>query len=367
MEYDLKGTIQDLINDMYSNQEITPSLAKTLIQSKRLSDKLRLYNIALNDTYFLAKKFDRDSIFDKANWSLTETPDTEYVRERLWSILNNNKLRSIHEAIYKGVSVQEIIYDSTGKVFDIIDIPINLLKYKLDYTTGEHLIYKVDNNRKQTLLDNDKIVVAVSDVFINDLPRGIAESVANLLTLKYITMYKQLARFNESVAIPGLIGKYQTEQQRQDMIVALQNMGTNSRGVIPLECQIDWLEAKNSDTATFINTIELVNSEISRLITGVVNSGEGSVGSYSALESQISIKNDIMSKSFDVVADAINSYLIPAICGEIGSIEWPEFRLNLPNVKNIDQDIKLRELGVKFTKQYIVDNYGLSDTDFDFE
>jgi hypothetical protein len=63
MEYDV---IVDLIRDMYNNQELTPALAKQLIQSKRLSDKLRLYNASLNDTYFLSKKFDRDSIFDKA-------------------------------------------------------------------------------------------------------------------------------------------------------------------------------------------------------------------------------------------------------------------------------------------------------------
>jgi hypothetical protein len=275
-------------------------------------------------------------------------------------------LRLIHESIYKGVSVQEIIYDQNGLVFDLIDIPINMLKYKLDYTTGEHLIYKIDNNKKQTLLDNDKIVVSVSDVMINDLPRGISESVANLLTLKYITMYKQLARFNEGVAVPSLIGKYNTDKQKSDMMSALGAMGSSARGVIPKECEIDWLEAKNSDTATFINTINMVNNEISRLITGVVNSGESSVGSYSALESQIEIKIDIMSKSFDIVSDAINKYLIPAICSEINSTDWPIFSLNIPSSKNIDNDIKLSQLGVKFTKKYIMDNYGLSDDDFEW-
>lgn len=362
--------ISDLLQQCYEIQELTPGLVKSLTISKNLSDKVRLYEAVMKDTHFLAKKLDRDSIIDKAQWSTTPTDNQEvdlYVTEKLWKILTNNKLKNIHEAIYKGLSVQEIIYNIDGEVQDIIDVPIQILKYKKDVPTGEDLIYSLNKNNKATLIDNSKIVVGINNDSIRTFPIGIAERLSNVIAGKYITLYKQLMKFNESVATPSLWGKYSNEQQKVDMINALKSIGSCARGVIPDNCSIEWLEAKNSDTDTFFNTLEYFDNTISRLIIGVVNSGESSVGSYSSLEAQINIKEDLISNSLDIICDAINKYLIPAIVDSKFDLvnQYPEFKLQLPKSKDIDRDIKLKQLEVKFTKKYIMDNYGLSEEDFD--
>lgn len=356
-------------NDPYYNMmRLTPSNVRMAIQNGTdYLFKLNLFDVIARDDQFMSKKQDRDSIFRKAEWSVETCGNTiidDFVKKQLWKILNNNILQELHQAVYKGFSVAEIIWNKNN-IEKLVIHPQKAFNFK----DGNLYIYDRDKQAYHQIPEN-KTVQCFNPMFQNDIPVGIGEIIAPLVCIKYSALYRDWPHFNEFIAMPMLWGYYQSQNEasKKALREALESLGRASLGILPQGSDLKFIESKNSDPKSYDRIIDVCNNAISKIVVGQTLTTQSSAsGSYAMAKVHGGVRNDILSESIDIVCDAINKYIVrPLVNFNFSQKLYPEFKLLNPaslEVKSI-RDKNLYGMGVRFTPKYFIENYGLQEDDF---
>lgn len=363
---------------LYNNYEqyyrmlnLTPSNIRMAIENREdYLLKLNIYDKVSRDGHFISKKQDRDSIFRKVDWGIescgVESID-EFVREQLWKVLNNNILQDLHEAIYKGFSVVEILWDDRNLVKELKHHPQEAFNFK----KGILHIYNQEQDTFHSIPEN-KTIQCYSPLWQRGLPLGIGEIIAPLVCIKYSALYRNWPHFNEFIAMPMLWGYYNNKENKSGLIDALRSLGKSAMGVLPQGADLKFIEAKTSNPETFEKIINICDNEISKIVVGqtLTTQNTTSTGSLAMAKVHGGVRDDILSESTDIVCDAINKFLVkPLVDFNFSQKVYPEFNLISPTSleKKIERDKRLYEVGVRFNKKYFMEKYGLEEDDFELQ
>lgn len=180
--------------------------------------------------------------------------------------------------------------------------------------------------------------------------------------------------FTEKYGIPHLIGKHPrgaSKEETDALADVLEEMVQDAVAVVPDDSSVEIKEAnKTSSAQVFEALVDKMNAEISKAILGQTLTTEvGSVGSYSASQTHMGVRKDIIDSDKKLVEKTINQ-LIKWVYEINFSTQDAIPQFEMYEIEDIDlnlaqRDKILTESGVKFTKSYFVKNYGLQEDDLE--
>lgn len=360
------------LSEFSTSLPITPSMIKMILQDPSNYNKQALIDSLYElDTHYTSKIIERTAIFRKAEWSLETCGNTKidtFIHDELWRVLSNNIFQNIHEAIFRKFSVMEINWKKGSQV--TIESLVNHHQRSFEYEKGVLKLYNKEEQKLYSIPDN-KVIICESPLKVRELPLSISEQLAMLICIKYYAFYKNWPKFNDNYAMPPAIGKCNANnvEEKKIMQEGLRTLGSFSSALISNDSSIDFMELKYSSPETFEKIIRLINEEISKAVLAqTLTTQSDGKGSYALGEVHSDVKEDVFTESLDLVCDAINTYLVkPLVDFNFTTDSYPTFKLQLPESidKKIIRDKNMISIGVRFKKEYFIENYGINEKHFD--
>lgn len=179
------------------------------------------------------------------------------------------------------------------------------------------------------------------------------------------------AVFTEKYGAPWLIAyepRSNTADDTDKLLDSLEALANDAVGVIPEDSRLEIKESvsKGASVDAFERLIKYCRSEISIALLGQDQTTEKDTNHASATAGLL-VAEDIKDKDTRLVNSVFNQ-LIEWICLlNFGDVDLPKFELyeEEDNLLLIERDLKLKELGVNFSKDYIKNTYSLADEDID--
>jgi phage gp29-like protein len=193
---------------------------------------------------------------------------------------------------------------------------------------------------------------------------------------------KWWAQFMEKYAIPWVIAKYRPGTS-DDQIAAIQeavdNMIQAATAVIPEDGNIEIVEAaaKADSSGIFERNLAFQNAEISKVILGsTLTVEQGESGAYSLGKVHQEVRQDIIDSDREICLKVLNT--LAAWVDELHfgrTDDHPTAELYDPAAEKESEskqqetlskrDETLNRIGVRFTKKYFMERYGLSEEEFE--
>lgn len=179
------------------------------------------------------------------------------------------------------------------------------------------------------------------------------------------------AKFTEKYGTPWLIGKEPRSnlpEDTQKLLDSLEALAGDAVGTIPNDSSVEILEAsgKSSSIDTFEHLIRYCRSEIAIALLGQDMSTEKS-STHASAKAGLEVTDDIRDQDCRIVENCFNQ-LIDWVCalnfGE--DVLRPKFELyEEEQVDKLlaERDKLLSDIGVKFTKEYFMRSYNLTEKD----
>ncbi len=199
--------------------------------------------------------------------------DAELVRQWLKRDTLEDELFDILDAIGKGFSVSEIIWEmSESQWWPKRLIWRNPNWFQFDRIDGETLRLR-DGSAEGAALEPFKYLVHIHKAK-SGLPirGGLARAIAWIYLFKNYTLKDWMA-FAEIYGIPFRVGRYDTgatDADRRALLRALSSMGSDAAGIIPKSTEIEFVDGKQSasDGSLFKNQAEYFDQQESKAVLG---------------------------------------------------------------------------------------------------
>ena len=339
-----------------------------------------IYRDLLTDPHLTAVVQQRKMQVLQMGWEL-ENIENANLKEEIIELVNSWNISRIGSAVLDsflfGFSVGEIKYEYSDRKY----IPVDLI-----FKPQEWFIFDRENQirlRKKTeygyifeegekLDDRKFILVQYNPTYVN--PYG-----ERLLTNVYWPIYFKRAAIekwhsmSEKFGIPFLTGYYgaaATEEEKNELMEAIEEAIENNITIIKEGTQFDFKENQKYDVGKlFEGMIELQNSEISKAILTVTLTTEiKGGGSYNAAKTHQEMLEYIGLNDKKLLEMALNKMIRNYVLINYGS-EYNSPWLRLKRKEKIidstaERDAILTKIGLKFTKEYFMKPYNLSEEDF---
>ena len=267
-------------------------------------------------------------------------------------IVNNAKaklyalIRDMLDAIAKGFSVNEIIWDTSA-------VPWKPAAYKFrdprwfeyDKDTGKTLMLRAPLGNEVEPLKPFRFVVHEPHMASgNQITSGLALPALYYFMLKSYNV-TSWAAFIDRYGYPIRIGKYgrkATEEDRNTLKRAVAAIGQDFGAVIPESAMLEIIEAKTagSNSAVYNAMVDWIDKQISKLVLGQTMTADAG-SSRAQSETHDKVRGDIADSDIQQVVETLHSALtVPYINLNYGEQErYPKIDLHKPDVKNIEQII----------------------------
>jgi phage gp29-like protein len=281
-------------------------------------------------------------------------------------------IRDMLDALAKGFSVNEIIWDTSG-------MPWKPAAYKFrdprwfqyDKETGSSLMLRAPlGNELEPLKPLQFIVHEPHLISGNQITAGLAFPALYYWMLKSYDV-TSWAAFIDRYGYPVRIGKYGKKATEQDIATlkrAVAAIGQDFGAVIPESALLEIIESKHAgETSTVYNNMaDWIDKQISKLVLGqTMTTDEGSSRAQS--ETHDKVRNDIADSDIQHIVDTLNAALVaPYIDLNFGGQPaYPKIDLFKPDEKNIEQIItaveRLGPQGLKVKADEVRALIGLSN------
>lgn len=320
-------------------------------------------------------------------------------------------LFDILDAVGKGFSTTEIIWDTSGREW----VPVRL-KWRdprwfvFDWISGEQVLVRTlseeDNtgapapgsgqghverrmlqrggggfgiagwNATQPLtapLNPFKFIVHTAKAKSGLSIRGGLARAAGWAYLFKNYVLKDWVTFSEVFGQPLRLGKYHsgaTEGDKQTLLTAVSNIGTDAAAIIPDSMMIDFVEARQSGSNELYERFcEYIDRQVSKAVLGQTLTTEipRQGGSRAAAQVHQAVRRDIISADASRLAETLTRDLVkPLVDLNVGpQRRYPQLELLLPD----DQDTKvfadlvaeLVDRGLRVGQKTVLDRLGLPE------
>jgi phage gp29-like protein len=181
--------------------------------------------------------------------------------------------------------------------------------------------------------------------------------------------------FMERYGMPVMIGQYNrgaSSEEVEKLAAIMADMTEDSVIVSPSDVDIKLQEAaRNSSVNLYQEMISHCNAEISKALLSQTLTTEIDGGSYAAAMIHYRIRADVVKSDIRIVEYAVNQLIKYIVKINFRESPSPVFRMitnDSDNPGRLERDIRLAEnCGVRFTKKYWINNYGLRSEDFELD
>ncbi|MAI62426.1 MAG: hypothetical protein CBB87_08120 [Micavibrio sp. TMED27] len=256
-----------------------------------------------------------------------------------------NELIDILDAIGKGFSCTEIIWDTSEKQWTP-----HMLKWRdprffhFDQATGEQVFLKTAEGSKP--LTPYKYITHIHKAK-SGLPirGGVIRPVLWMWLFKNFSI-KDWVIFAETYGQPIRVGKYGTgssEEDRRVLMRAVANIGSDAAAIIPESMQIEFIEAgdKSKTSEVFEKLARYCDEQISKAVLGqTMTTDSGSSRSQAEVHNEV--KHDIERSDSKQLSASLNQQLVkPIIDLNFGAQKkYPRIRIGRPENHDIEKIMK---------------------------
>jgi len=205
-----------------------------------------------------------------------------------------------------------------------------------------------------------------------DSRSGMLRVVGYMYLLKNYSL-KDWAAFNEVFGMPLRLGKFDptsTPSDREALIQAVRNLGTDAAGIISKNTEIEFVEATNrlsGNANPFQNLADFCNREMSKAILGqtLTTDTSGGTGTYGAAKVHNQVRSDLTVADAQSLAQTLREQLLRPLVGfNFGwdkPVPWFRFRFeeseDLLTLSEVYRN--LANLGVPLSLEHVAERFGI--------
>ena len=205
-----------------------------------------------------------------------------------------------------------------------------------------------------------------------DSRSGMLRVVGYMYLLKNYSL-KDWAAFNEVFGMPLRLGKFDptsTPSDREALIQAVRNLGTDAAGIISKNTEIEFVEATNRSSGNanpFQNLADFCNREMSKAILGqtLTTDTSGGTGTYGAAKVHNQVRSDLTVADAQSLAQTLREQLLRPLVGfNFGwdkPVPWFRFRFeeseDLLTLSEVYRN--LANLGVPLSLEHVAERFGI--------
>ncbi len=257
----------------------------------------------------------------------------EMTRAVLTSTAIRTSLIDMMDAIGKGYSVCEIVWERDGRNFRIADVDhVDPRWFEFDRENGRHL-YLRDNAGPQPLRP-DSYVIHLSKAK-SGLPirGGLARLAVWAYMFKNFTV-KDWAIFCEAYGHPLRLGKYNssaTASDRQTLLRAVRQIGVDMAAIIPKTMEVDVVNgATTGAEKLYEGKARWWDEQVSKGVLGQVATTDAIAGGHAVGKIHENVRDDIR----DADAEQLAATLQRDIAGALRRVRFAAgYRIALPNIR----------------------------------
>jgi phage gp29-like protein len=333
------------------------------------------YRKLLTDPHLYAVVQQRKGQISQLGWELQNYTSEDSNYNLIMDILNSlsfgKLVNEVLNALLLGYSVLEVIWEKRSGVYYPIDL-VEKPQEWFAFDERNQLIYH--RGAGVSKLPDYKFILAQNDAsYKNPYGEKLLAKVYWYVKQKEIAvgMWQKLA---ERYGMPSLVGRYPTtatEQEQQQLLDNLLKMIDDNITVLSETDQIDFVESMKYNVGeTFDKLMSFYNREISKAILTVTLTTEvGKAGSYKAADIHKQMLEHLGLHDKKIVERAVNDMLRYFVeVNYSGKMEYPKVKLVKKETivyGSVERDERLRKMGVKFSKDYYMKKYNLSEGDFE--
>lgn len=365
---------------------VFPNPDKVLL-SRGGAKGLETYEDLESDAHVRALINKRKRAVASREWFVNEADDSkkakeaaELVRKHL-SRINFDKLTvGFLDAMLKGFSVGEIMWvvDEDDKTIRPAEIRFRK-QQRFAFIIGDNgyelrLLTMSEPFKGIALPDYKFIRFTHDERYENPYGFGLGNSLfwPVFFKRKGITFW---LTFCDKYGSPTSVGKYPasaTIEERRTLREALEALANDSGVIVPEGMEIMLLEAAKSGIDTYEKLVRYMDEQISEVVlgeTGTTNQ-QSSEGSRAKDQVGNEVRLETAKADADALCEVLNNTLVKWIIDlNIPGAPYPRVWRNFDKSDDLankaERDLKLRQSGVKFSKQYFIREYNLEDGDFE--
>ena len=307
-----------------------------------------------------------------------DTPQDREIAEALgelvWRIPNlENAFLDLLDAIGKGVALTEIIWGTDGErtlVEELKWVPQKKLTFVEDLAPR---LMTADGPWQGMPFPPWRVIYhrykAKSG---HDTRAGVLRVVGYMYLLKNYSL-KDWAGFNEVFGMPLRLGKYDpasTPSDREALIQAVRNLGTDAAGIISKNTEIEFVEASNRMAGSanpFKVLADFCNREMSKAILGqtLTSDTSGGTGTYAAAKVHAQVRSDLIEADAQALSQTIREQLLKPLVGFNFGFDkptpWFRFRYEAEeDLKTLSEVYRnLANLGVPLSLEHVAERFGI--------
>ena len=309
---------------------------------------------------------------EAASDSAEDVRNADLIREVISRDEFEDELVDILDAIGKGFSCTEIIWDTSEGQW----MP-EALKWRdprwfvFDREDGDTLMLR-SNSGDEELAPYKWIRHRSKTKSGLTIRGGLARSVAWTFLFKHFTI-SDWAIFCEAYGQPLRLGKFgpgATDDQKQILLQAVQNIGTDFAAIVPDSMAIEFVEASISGShELYERRADWLDRQVSKLVLGQTQTTDAQAGGYAVGKVHDGVRDDIERADAKQLGATINRDLVrPLIDLNHGpQKKYPKVKIGRPDEVDIDKLVsnvtKLVPLGLKVGASTMRDKLSLPDPD----
>jgi phage gp29-like protein len=263
----------------------------------------------------------------------------EFVRESLPVI--QAAIYDMLDAIGKGFSATEIVWDDTGRQWRPARLEFRDPRWFLfNKVDGRTLKLRSDLNADgEPLFPGQFIIHTSSNKTGLPIRGGLARAVCWAYLFQNFAL-KDWVQFIETFGKPLRLGRYEGEVTKPSdidiLVTAVQSLGTDAAAVLPRSMEIEFPEVAQArgENGLWHSLLEYLDRQVSKLVLGqtlTADTGEGGGGSYALGGVHNDIRIDILFDDARALANTINRDLIRILVNlNFAGVEnYPQFALRV--------------------------------------
>lgn len=335
------------VADKYSEYPSNGLTPKKLAQIFRAADEgdvraqMELFEeVEEKDTHIGSQFQTRKLAVTKLNWNVQPTGEedsakevAEFIENQLKHVLEESDiLFDILDAISKGVSVSEIIWDIDRHGHDVIkEIRwIHPKKLIWDSLTDEMKICTKEYPAGVSLPENKFVYHRYKARSGHASRAGILRPVTWMYLFKNYDI-KDWVSFCEVYGMPVRIGKYDpsaSEDDKMALMEALYRIGTDAAGMVPTTTELQFVESNKTASADMYEKLaRYCDEQNSKAILGQTLTADTGGGSYAQGKVHNDVRSDLTDADAKALAKTIKRDIIrPLVLYNFGpEMECPDF------------------------------------------
>ncbi|MCP4354929.1 MAG: DUF935 family protein [Proteobacteria bacterium] len=289
----------------------------------------------------------------------------EFVRDNFKNINLNHIAMKLADAVFKGFSAGEIMWERTSQGIKIQNIKLRQQdRFNFDEDGNLRLKTKVNYLKGEVVPERKFIVHTCGDKYDNPYGVGLGQNLYWLVFFKNQDMQFWL-KFLEKFGNPTVVGKYSTESEKVAIENAVRMIQNDTGLVVPKDAIIEILQndAKNS-TDSYKVLLDYLDKQIVKLILGeTLTTDVGNVGSKAAGSVHNDVRLELVRSDLNLLAETLNTTLIKWLVDfNFDTTVYPKIHWIVEEKEDLnaraDRDKKLFEMGYQATEEYIEQTYG---------